>query len=182
MPPQEGQRVGPEEGRDARGDGEQVATSGPQHRHGAEQAMQRTVLHAAPELLEPLQPVGGLVAGDQAGIDGADRGADHPVRLDAGLVQRLVDADLIGAQRPAALEDQDVLAELFRGPAQAARRIGRDSLFCDGRSRRSRPLEFADHRLIGDCLRLKDLRCDVFHHGILLNGPSSRRRRAGRRR
>ena len=56
-------------------------------------------------------PAGGpagrrAVAGDQAGVDRADRGADHPVRLDAGLVQRLIDAGLVGAERPAALQHQ----------------------------------------------------------------------------
>ena len=30
----------------------------------------------------------------------------HPIRLDAGFVQRLIDADLIGAERPAALQHQ----------------------------------------------------------------------------
>ena len=47
-----------------------------------------------------------LIARDQARIDGADRGADDPVRLDAGLVQRLVDAGLIGAERTTALQHQ----------------------------------------------------------------------------
>ena len=51
-----------------------------------------------------------LIARDQAGIDGADRGADDPVRLDAGLVQRLIDTGLIGAERTAALQHQDDLA------------------------------------------------------------------------
>jgi hypothetical protein len=50
------------------------------------------------------------VAGDQAGIDGADRGADDPVRLDAGLVQRLIDAGLIGPERAAALQHEHDLA------------------------------------------------------------------------
>jgi len=59
--------------------------------------------HAAPELLEPWQAVRRFVAGDQARIDGADRGADDPVRLDAGLVQCLVDHGLVGAERTATL-------------------------------------------------------------------------------
>ena len=72
------------------------------------------MLHAAPEFLQRGQAVRRLVAGDQAGVDGADRGADHPVRLDAGLVQRLVDAHLVGAQRAAALQHQHDLAETGR--------------------------------------------------------------------
>ena len=51
-----------------------------------------------------------LVAGDDARIDGADRGADQPVRLDAGVVQRLIDAALIGAERASALQHEHDLA------------------------------------------------------------------------
>ena len=47
------------------------------------------------------------------GVDGADRGADHPVRLDAGFVQGLIDPALIGAERAAALKDQHHLARKF---------------------------------------------------------------------
>ena len=43
--------------------------------------------HPAPEFLQPVQAILRLVAGDQAGVDGADRGADDPVGLDAGFVQ-----------------------------------------------------------------------------------------------
>jgi hypothetical protein len=70
--------------------------------------------HAAPELLEPWQAVRRFVAGDQARIDGADRGADDPVRLDAGLVQCLVDPGLVGAERTAALQHEDDLARQGR--------------------------------------------------------------------
>ncbi len=52
----------------------------------------------------------GRAAGDDGGVDRADRGADHPVGLDPGLVQRLIDADLIGAERAAALQHQHLLA------------------------------------------------------------------------
>ena len=44
------------------------------------------------------------------GVDRADRRADHPVGLDARLVQRLVHADLVGAERAAALQHQHDLA------------------------------------------------------------------------
>src|SRR4029079_10083152 len=43
-------------------------------------------------------------------MDGADRGADQPVRLDARLVQRLINAGLISAGRTAALQDEHDLA------------------------------------------------------------------------
>ncbi len=77
-----------------------------------------------PELLEPRQPLGRLVSGDQAGIDGPDGGADDPVRLDAGLVQRLIDAGLIGAQRTAALQHEHHLPSVR--PALAAARRSKD--------------------------------------------------------
>src|SRR5437764_805990 len=64
------------------------------------------VLHAVPELAEPLEPALRLIADDEACIDGADRGADDPVGLDARLVQRLIDAALVGAERTAALQHQ----------------------------------------------------------------------------
>src|ERR687892_2580381 len=85
------------------------------------------VCHPVPELPEPWQAVRHFIAGDQARIDGADRGADDPVRLDAGLVQCRIDAGLVGAERATALEDNDDLVrsgrllinpagiELFRG-------------------------------------------------------------------
>ena len=67
--------------------------------------------------LQPRQPVLRRIAGDQAGVDGADRGADDPVRLDAGLMQRLVDAGLVGAERAAALQHQHDLARQVLAPA-----------------------------------------------------------------
>src|SRR3977135_2308078 len=51
-----------------------------------------------------------FIAGDDRAVDRADRGADDPVWLDARLVQRLVDADLVGAERAAALQHEDDLA------------------------------------------------------------------------
>ena len=72
----------------------------------------RVLLHLLPEFAQPRQPVLRRIARDQAGIDGADRGADDPVRLDAGFVQRLIDAGLVGAERAAALQHQHDLARL----------------------------------------------------------------------
>ena len=67
----------------------------------------------------------GRVAGDQCGVDGADRRADHPIGLDAGCVQCLVHTDLVGAECAAALEDQHDLTwqrgSLVGGSAIAAR-------------------------------------------------------------
>src|SRR5260370_37940991 len=41
--------------------------------------------------------------------DGADRRADDPVEVDAELIEGLIDTDLIGAERPAALQHQHLL-------------------------------------------------------------------------
>ena len=85
--------------------------SAPTSRHGGRLAVQRAMLDAAPRI------PAGAPAGSPArcrrsgGVDGADRGADDPVGLDAGFVQRLVDAGLVGAQRAAALQHQHDLAE-----------------------------------------------------------------------
>jgi len=46
------------------------------------------LLHPLPEFLQPQQAILRCIAGDQTGIDGADRCPDDPVRLDPGLVQR----------------------------------------------------------------------------------------------
>ena len=49
--------------------------------------------NSRPEFGEPRQALVHAIAGDEARIDGADRGADlHPIWLEAGLMQRLVNA------------------------------------------------------------------------------------------
>ena len=85
---------------------ERIGDAGP----GRKQAPEIRALHAAPELLQPIEAVFAPVAGDDAGVDGADRGADDPIGLDARLVQRLIDAALIGAERAPALEHERALA------------------------------------------------------------------------
>src|SRR5919206_1841001 len=102
-------------------DRHQVARHRTHERPGAEELHPWIVLHPAPEFLEPYHPFLRRVSGDQAGIDGADRGADHPVGFDPGLVQGLVDADLVGPERTAALQDQDDLPEFLRYVARASR-------------------------------------------------------------
>jgi hypothetical protein len=61
-----------------------------------------------------LHAIVGLVAGDQAGIDGADRGADDPIGLDPRFMQRLIVARLVSAERAAALKDENDLPLLLR--------------------------------------------------------------------
>src|SRR5262249_45776752 len=57
-----------------------------------------------------------LIAGNEARIDGADRGADDPIGLDLRFMQRLIDAGLVGAQCAAALKDQHGLTPVSRRP------------------------------------------------------------------
>src|SRR5262249_55428736 len=53
-------------------------------------------LHSVPELVEFGEAIPRLIACNDAGVNGADRGADDPIRLDPRLVQRLIDTNLIG--------------------------------------------------------------------------------------
>ena len=74
---------------------------------------QRAVGDAGPEFAQPFQPFVDAVAGDDGGIDAADRDPGNPVRLQPRFVQRLVNPRLIGAQGPATLQHQgDALAIL----------------------------------------------------------------------
>ncbi len=61
--------------------------------------------HHLPEFLQPRHPPGRFVAGDDRGIDGADRDAGDPFRLEARVAERLEGTGLIGAERPAAPEE-----------------------------------------------------------------------------
>ncbi len=102
-------QVGLKEGRDALPHRDRI---GDRARHGGE--AEGIALHAVPEFAQLIEPAFGRITGDDGAVDGADGGADHPVRLDAGFVQRLVDAQLIGAQGAAALQHQDNLARQGR--------------------------------------------------------------------
>src|SRR5882757_6353025 len=68
-----------------------------------------TVFDALPKGAHSVHPFGARAARDDRGIDGADRRADDPVEVDGELIEGLIDADLIGAERPAALEHQHLL-------------------------------------------------------------------------
>jgi len=74
----------------------------------------RFALHTIPEFAEVFETSTGLVARDDGCVDRADRGADHPVRFDTGLVERLIDTALISTERPAALKHQNDLARQSR--------------------------------------------------------------------
>ena len=108
---EEGHRVGIEEGRHAAGHRRCKLRVAAAIQFGRPPGTKWSFCDARPEVAQLVDPLAGLAAGDQRGVDRADRGADDPVGRDAGLVQRLIDADLIGAERAAALEDEDGLAE-----------------------------------------------------------------------
>ena len=112
-----GQRIGPEETGNSVGHRRPVGQFFVEAGKRVAKIPDRILLHPLPEFLQPRQTVFRRIAGDQAGIDGADRGADDPVRLDAGFVQRLIDAGLIGAKRAAALQHQHDLAGIASCPA-----------------------------------------------------------------
>ncbi len=99
-------RIGFEEAGNAMGHGrpgrQRIGDAGP----GGERAPQGLALHAVPELPELVEAIPGGIAGDDARVDRSDRGADDPIGLDFRLVQGLVDAALIGAERAAALQDE----------------------------------------------------------------------------
>src|SRR5260370_1287210 len=71
---------------------------------------ERPALHAGPEFLPSGETMLDGVAANDGSIDGTDRGADDPVRFDAGLMQRFIDAALVSPERAAALHDEHDLA------------------------------------------------------------------------
>src|SRR5213076_3449937 len=75
--------------------------------------------HLVPELVQARQALFRFISGDDRAVDRADRGADDPVGLDACLVQRLVDADLVGAERAAALQHENHLPRQLLAAARS---------------------------------------------------------------
>ena len=71
--------------------------------------------HHLPEFLQALDALLALIAGDDRGVDGADRDAGDPFRLEIEVTQGLIGAGLIGAERAAALQDQHRLRFRRRG-------------------------------------------------------------------
>src|SRR5439155_2758391 len=62
-----------------------------------------------PEFLETPDPFFARIAGDDCGVDGADRDAGNPLRLEIEVTQCLIGAGLIGAERAAALQNKHAL-------------------------------------------------------------------------
>jgi len=105
------QRIGLEESAKAGRDRHHVCGQRPDQGHSRSELRQPRMRHPAPEFFKARQASLRRIAGNEAGIDGSDRGADHPVRFNAGLAEGLVDADLISTERPAALEHENDLPE-----------------------------------------------------------------------
>src|SRR6516162_3070766 len=61
------------------------------------------LLHAIPKLGKLIKSLPRFVAGDDGAVNRTDRGADDPVGLDPALVERLINATLICAERAPAL-------------------------------------------------------------------------------
>ena len=59
-----------------------------------------------PELPQPLKPVRDTVARDNGAVQRTDRRANHPIRLDTSLMERLVGTGLIASGSAAALHDK----------------------------------------------------------------------------
>ena len=76
---------------------------------GAKGQIRRAVMRS--QKARRRQPVVRPVAGDERGIHRADRDAGQEVRLQLRLMQRLVDAGLVGAEGAAALQHQGDAAE-----------------------------------------------------------------------
>ena len=112
--PEPGGRIGREERRQAPRHRRQVGDGAAEPGNEFRNADAGALLHTLPERVQALEATLRSVPGDQRAVDRADRRADHPVGLDPGLVQRLIHADLIRAQRSAALQDHHDLARQRR--------------------------------------------------------------------
>jgi hypothetical protein len=62
-----------------------------------------------PELAQPLDATLGTIAGDQRGIDRADRHPGNPIRSKARFGDAFINARLVRPERAAALQHQDGL-------------------------------------------------------------------------
>ena len=101
--------------------------------------------HLLPEFAQPGNAPLRRVAGDQRRVDGADRDARHPVRHLVHRRQRFEHAGLVGAERAAALQDEDAFllrvaaVAALRGRAAGAGRVQWRQLSSARSRRRSRP-------------------------------------------
>jgi hypothetical protein len=73
-----------------------------------------------PEFLHTFEALGDRIAGDDGAVDGADGGADHPIRLNPGFMECLIDAGLVSAECAATLKHQHYLAGKLRRPFDRA--------------------------------------------------------------
>ena len=109
-------RVGPEERRKSPRHRRHVGDGAAEPREEFRRADAGALFDAVPERMQALEPAFRRIAGDQRGVNRADRRADHPVGLDSGFVQGGIHADLISTQRAPALEHEHHLPRQC-GPA-----------------------------------------------------------------
>src|SRR6185312_8178260 len=72
-----------------------------------------------PERAQLCDPLLGWITGDDGGIDGADRDAGNPIRMESRLREGFVDSRLVGAKGAAALEEQSNALEWRTGSRAA---------------------------------------------------------------
>src|SRR5262249_8951109 len=82
-----------------------------------------------PECAQLCDALLGRVAGDNRGIDGTDRDASNPVRVEIVFCEGLVDSRLVGAKRAAALEEQSDALKWWTG-SRATRPISYNVIHC----------------------------------------------------
>src|SRR5437762_7052075 len=75
-----------------------------------------------PELTQPQRALVRQVAGDDRGVDRADRGAGDPVRPDAAILEGGIGAGLISAERAAAGQNQGDAVETGQAPVGSSAR------------------------------------------------------------
>jgi hypothetical protein len=119
----EGKWIGLEKAGNASSNREPVCDRPAKQRQSRHCLMERALLYTAPEFSQARQAIRCVVAGNQACVDCSYGGTDHPVRLNTGFVQRLVNADLVGSQSTAALQHQNDLADVRRQHDTARTRL-----------------------------------------------------------
>jgi hypothetical protein len=74
------------------------------HFHGRGRHAQQRLADLFPETAQPLHAVFRRIARNDGGVDRSDRNSCHQVRMQVSFGERLIDAALIRAESPAALQ------------------------------------------------------------------------------
>jgi hypothetical protein len=137
----------------------------------------RLVFQRSPELAQALKSLLLRIARDDAGIDRPARSPNHPVRLDAGLMERLADPALIGVESAAALEREERLGPAKPSPSQLLwLRLRRCDASCSP-ILPPRGCTFGKARPLGDIGRHDTFAGNFFHEQIPTTGVRRVQRR-----